>query len=160
MEDRIVEFSATIVREIYSNIDYRICAVQIVDTDDIVHKNKYGNVSIKGEFPELMDVANYEIIAKETQDKYGIGYEVLSITTALPEGYEACNMYLQEGFATARQAEILLNAYPNIIDMILNNEHVDLTKTKGIKQKTFDKIKWKDFRKIRNYKHSKTVIRI
>lgn len=53
----------------------------------------------------------------------------------------------QENFLKAiltdRQTKILLKSYPNIVDDILKNKPIDLKKTKGIKEATFNKIKEK-----------------
>lgn len=69
-------------------------------------------------------------------------YEVVSIQLNKPDSIEQQADFLK-CIVTENQANILLEAYPNIVDMIINEEEVDLSKTKGIKQFTFDKIKEK-----------------
>jgi len=48
-----------------------------------------------------------------------------------------------ESIATYRETKLLLEAYPNLVDMILNDEVVDVSGIKGIGDKTMDKIKTK-----------------
>lgn len=44
---------------------------------------------------------------------------------------------------TENQANVLCNAYPDIVDMVINNRlnNIDLSKTPGIKEYTFEVIK-------------------
>lgn len=86
----------------------------------------------------------YSITAKETHSKYGYAYDVINIKRERPNSALDMSIFLQE-ILTPNQAEVLYNAYPNIVDLVVNNEtdKIDLSKTKGIKEKTFEIIKKK-----------------
>jgi exodeoxyribonuclease V alpha subunit len=66
-------------------------------------------------------------------------YEVVKIIPEAPNSLEAQEKFLK-CIITETQANTLLSVYPNIVEMIMNNEPIDLSKTKGIKEYTFDKI--------------------
>lgn len=86
----------------------------------------------------------YTVKAKEISDKYGVGYEVINIKREKPTTLDATRNFLYE-ILTPNQTDTLLEAYPDIVDRIMNNrlDDVDLNKTKGIKDYTFNVIKQK-----------------
>ena len=86
----------------------------------------------------------YIVKAKEISDKYGVGYEVINIKREKPTTLAATRNFLYE-ILTPNQTDTLLEAYPDIVDRIMNNrlDDIDLNKTKGIKDYTFNVIKQK-----------------
>lgn len=86
----------------------------------------------------------YTVKAKEISDKYGVGYEIINIKREKPTTLAATRNFLYE-ILTPNQTDTLLEAYPDIVDRIMNNrlDDVDLNKTKGIKDYTFNVIKQK-----------------
>lgn len=86
----------------------------------------------------------YIVKAKEISDKYGVGYEVINIKREKPTTLDATRNFLYE-ILTPNQTDTLLEAYPDIVDRIMNNrlDDIDLNKTKGIKDYTFNVIKQK-----------------
>ena len=119
------------------------CSVNSFDYPDI-HIGKYGTCSIKGNFQELNLGVEYMVKAKEVSDKYGIGYNVININRDKPRTLAETRTFLYE-ILTENQADTLLSVYPDIVDRIMNNrlEDIDLNKTKGIKEYTFNVIKRK-----------------
>ena len=105
---------------------------------------KYGTCTIKGNVQELNLGVEYTVKAKEISDKYGVGYEVINIKREKPTTLAATRNFLYE-ILTPNQTDTLLEAYPDIVDRIMNNrlDDVDLNKTKGIKDYTFNVIKQK-----------------
>ena len=105
---------------------------------------KYGTATIKGNVQELNLGVEYTVKAKEISDKYGVGYEVINIKREKPTTLAATRNFLYE-ILTPNQTDTLLEAYPDIVDRIINNrlDDVDLNKTKGIKDYTFNVIKQK-----------------
>ena len=105
---------------------------------------KYGTATIKGNVQELNLGVEYTVKAKEISDKYGVGYEVINIKREKPTTLAATRNFLYE-ILTPNQTDTLLDAYPDIVDRIMNNrlDDVDLNKTKGIKDYTFNVIKQK-----------------
>ena len=93
---------------------------------------------------ELNLGVEYTVKAKEISDKYGVGYEVINIKREKPTTLAATRNFLYE-ILTPNQTDTLLEAYPDIVDRIMNNrlDDVDLNKTKGIKDYTFNVIKQK-----------------
>ena len=93
---------------------------------------------------ELNLGVEYTVKAKEISDKYGVGYEVINIKREKPTTLAATRNFLYE-ILTPNQTDTLLEAYPDIVDRIINNrlDDVDLNKTKGIKDYTFNVIKQK-----------------
>lgn len=143
--DNIVKFDGYLERIVYENNDYKILAFN-VDKDRYpnIKINKYKNVSIVGEIPKIEHDVRYKIQAVEEESKYGASYKVMSIMADKPIGFDETYNFLQE-ILTYNQAKELYKEYPNIVDAIIDNPNieVDLSKTKGIKEKTFKKIKEK-----------------
>ena len=105
---------------------------------------KYGTCTIKGNVQELNLGVEYTVKAKEISDKYGVGYEVINIKREKPTTLATTRNFLYE-ILTPNQTDTLLEVYPDIVDRIMNNrlDDVDLNKTKGIKDYTFNVIKQK-----------------
>ena len=106
--------------------------------------NKYDNITIKGDFQELIIGLEYDVTAEETKDKYGISYIVKNIRQPKPNTLESSRQFLYE-VITPSQADTLLSVYPDIIDRIIKNrlDDIDLNKTYNIKDYTFNVIKRK-----------------
>ena len=109
-----------------------------------IQVSKYGTATIKGNVQELNLGVEYTVKAKEISDKYGVGYEVINIKREKPTTLAATRNFLYE-ILTPNQTDTLLEAYPDIVDRIMNNrlDDIDLNKTKGIKDYTFNVIKQK-----------------
>ena len=143
--DKTVEFRCVPERLVFNSDEFKIygCSVNSFDYPDI-HIGKYGTCSIKGNFQELNLGVEYTVRAKEVSDKYGIGYNVININREKPKTLAETRTFLYE-ILTENQTDTLLSVYPDIVDRIMNNrlEDIDLNKTKGIKEYTFDVIKRK-----------------
>ncbi len=138
-----LEFTCEIEREVYNSPDYKIYGAY-VDTIKFpfVELNKYGNVTLVGNLHDLMEGITYHVKAQAKTGKYGISYEVLNIRRDLPKDKTETTKFLRE-ILTPNQADVLIDAYPNIVQKIMNNDlsDVDLSKTKGIKEYTFNVIR-------------------
>ena len=143
--DKIVDFKCTPERLVFNSEEYKIygCSVNSFEYPDI-QIGKYGTCTVKGNVQELNLGVEYMVKAKEISDKYGIGYEVINIKREKPTTLAATRNFLYE-ILTPNQTDTLLEAYPDIVDRIMNNrlDDVDLNKTKGIKNYTFNVIKQK-----------------
>ena len=105
--------------------------------------NKLLHVSnLVGKMQRLSIGAEYECEAKMSfNNKYNnYQYEVVSIKLSKPDTLEKQKAFLK-CIITEKQTEALLEAYPNIIELVMEDKPVDLSKVKGIKDKTFEKIK-------------------
>lgn len=146
----MIKFKAKVATEVYSNENFKIYGMKVNTEDknyDKLKFNKYGTVTIVGDLPELEYDVEYVI---EGEEKYNskfksYQYENIKIHREKPTDLQSARTFL-ESIITKRQADILLEVYPDIVDRIINNKEVDLTLTKGIKEITFKKIKEKVIR--------------
>lgn len=156
MENNIAEFKCVPERAVYISDGFKIygCSINSFEYPDI-KINKYNCATIKGNLSELNLGVDYLVKAKEVSDAHGIGYEVINIKREKPTTLAATRNFLYE-ILTPNQTDVLLEAYPDIVDRIMNNklEDVDLSKTKGIKDYTFNVIKAKV---IENFKLAEIV---
>ena len=140
-----MNFKCTPERLVYNSDEYKIygCSVNSFEYPQI-QIGKYGTATIKGNVQELNLGVEYTVKAKEISDKYGVGYEVINIKREKPTTLAATRNFLYE-ILTPNQTDTLLEAYPDIVDRIMNNrlDDIDLNKTKGIKDYTFNVIKQK-----------------
>lgn len=144
-KEKEYKFSGRVARCIYDTEDYRIFAIDVDSTKyPDVKKNKYKNVQILGELPELTIGVEYDITAVEQNSKYGISYKVLNIKRDSPTTAEDMYIFLSE-ILTPNQASVLWEHYPDIVQRVKENrlDDIDLNKLKGIKEYTFNKIKQK-----------------
>lgn len=144
-KEKQYEFVGRVVRSIYDSADFRVYALD-VDTKKHpdVKKNRYDNVSISGEIPELTLGTQYEITATETESKYGVSYKILNIKRDEPKSEEDTKIFLEE-ILTSNQADVLYENYPDIVRRVKEDDldDVDLSKLYGIGDKTFERIKKK-----------------
>lgn len=142
-EQKQYKFKGVIVRCNYNTPDYKIYAVDVDKKvyPDIKH-NKYGNVGILGELSDLTLGVEYEITAEEQVNKYGTSYKVINIKRDMPTTIEGTYIFLSE-ILTDNQARVLVENYPDIIQKVKDNnlDDIDLSKLKGIGEKTFQNIK-------------------
>lgn len=137
------KFKGIIERCIYDTPDFKIYAVA-VDKKQYpeLKQNKYNNISITGELSSLTLGVEYEITAEEQLNKYGVSYKVINIKRDIPTTTEGTYAFLSE-ILTFNQASVLVEHYPDIIQKVKDNDldDVDLSKLKGIGEKTFEIIK-------------------
>jgi exodeoxyribonuclease V alpha subunit len=138
----LLRFEVVPIREVYNSEDFKVYGC--ISSSPETKKNKYGNVSIVGDFQRLTLGVKYKVRANEVNGKNGYSYEVEYIGRDFPENTVDVKEFLSE-ILTAKQAETLFKAYPDILVRIMkdNTDDIDFTKTRGIKEKTFEKIKKK-----------------
>ena len=130
------------VRKVYDDEDYKIYGLDVSREEyPDIKRNKFKNVTLTGALPELSEGISYEITAIEEQTKYGYSYKVVNIRqNKLRDSYDMY-LFLKE-ILTENQAIQLWEYYPDIVQRVKENrlDDVDLSKLKGIKEKTFAKI--------------------
>lgn len=143
--DKIIDFKCVPERLVYNSDEYKIygCSLNSFEYPNI-EVSKYGTATIKGNIQELNLGVEYMVKAKEIVDRYGTGYEVINIKREKPTTLASTRTFLYE-ILTTTQADTLLSVYPDIVDRIMNDrlDDIDLNKTKGIKDYTFNVIKQK-----------------
>ena len=143
MDNKQYKFKGVVIRCTYNTPDYKIYAIDVNKKDyPDIKQNKYNNVSILGELSDLTLGVEYEITAEEQTNKYGTSYKVVNIKRDLPTTTEGTYLFLSE-ILTENQAKVLVDNYPDIIQKVKDNDldDIDLSKLKGIGEKTFEKIK-------------------
>lgn len=141
--EKEVLFKGKVVNQILNSGEYKIYAL---DVDKKLYPDikfsKYDNAVICGEIHELGIGIEYEVRAVEQSTKYGYSYKVLNIRRDKPRSAADMYVFLQE-ILSLNQAETLYNAYPDIVDRVMQNrlEDIDFSKLKGIKEHTFNIIK-------------------
>ncbi|OSA95668.1 UNVERIFIED_ORG: hypothetical protein B2H93_04405 [Clostridium botulinum] len=157
MNNNIYKFKGTAEFEkFYSDNGSFYGAYNISTQEKIPHSKEYKGFSIDGESNKKYFVnfagkmqrlylgCEYEIEAcVDFNEKYHCWqYTPITIKTIKPSTIEESKKFLNS-ILHESQTDVLLKSYPNIIDIVLKNEKIDLSKTKGIKEKTFNKIKEK-----------------
>jgi exodeoxyribonuclease V alpha subunit len=101
---------------------------------------------IAGRTQRLTLGTEYDVKAKvEYSKKYkNYNYSPISVSQELPKTLDEQKKFLQS-VCTPLQAEVLLEQYPDVVQMIVDGKEneIDLNKTKGIKEATFENIKSK-----------------
>lgn len=105
--------------------------------------NKFYNISIQGNSRELREDKKYTVLLEGvyTHEKYGEYYKIVNVEADKLNTIEEQDAFLTSVISN-KQFKVLKKAYPNhkIVDLIMNDE-VDISRTKGIKEKTLEKIK-------------------
>ena len=143
MDNKQYKFKGIIEKCVYNTPDFKIYAVNVDKSKyPELKQNKYNNISITGEIPDLTLGVEYEIAAEEQSNKYGVSYKVVNLRRDIPTTVEGSYLFLSE-ILTENQARVLVDNYPNIIQMVKDDDldSIDLSKLKGIGEKTFNVIK-------------------
>lgn len=149
---KIFEFEMKPIRELYYN-EQNFYSISVIELDEELpgtEKDKINNkytTKLVGRSVPLSTSSKYKVTAKFIfNEKYGYQYEIVSIKPIVSEESQSTlnNSYLQ-AIITPNQYETLNNAYPNIVQNLLDdpNFEPDYRKLKGIKQKSWEKIREK-----------------
>lgn len=140
-----------VVKERFFKMDgtnmFGIYIVREVDSNGHtpLETNVKGEATIKGSTRRLSEGENYRIEVGNVQNdkRWGAQYEISSVEQEKLDTIASQDAYLKS-IITERQFDIIKSAYPNckLVDLISNDE-VDLSKLKGIKEKTMESIKEK-----------------
>lgn len=144
----IINFDCVAEKNLFFKESYKIYSVK-VDKEkypDIVLDPIYHTAKIVGGNIYELDIGKtYHVSATpQSSPKYGISYEVISITGDEPKTESDIRSFLMT-VLTYNQAQQIIQHYPNIIDLIKEgrDSEIDLNKLKGIGEKTFESIKKK-----------------
>lgn len=136
-----IQIEGFIGKMIYGNSDFKIYSFYPTPETigNVSVNDKYKNISISGTLPTLLEKVKYKVSVEEANGKYPNSYTVLSISSDAPKDGDFKDKFLAS-VVTDRQYETLKSAYPNIVDMIVNNEPIDVSKLHGIGDKILTKI--------------------
>lgn len=142
----IYKFKATPTDVRYYN-EQSTWGCYIFSTTDDIPQVKSGINGIKigtlaGRMQMLTLGVEYEITASlEYNQKYkSYNYNPKTVLAVKPKTLQQQAAFLQT-LVTKTQAENILNAYPNVIDDVINNKEIDTGKIKGVGEKTWQNIK-------------------
>lgn len=113
---------------------------RFLSADDVITEQI---VTVVGNMQHLSIGAEYEFIATpEYNQKYDMWqYKPLSVMSLIPKTEEATKTFLM-AILTEGQASTLLNVYPDIVNQVIAGEDdVDVSKLRGIGEKTWEKIR-------------------
>lgn len=143
MREEEVKFKCGILRNVFSTEDFKIYAVSVDEKNyPDIKRNPRGDVTIKGELPELNIHGEYEVTAVENNDsRYGYSYTVSVIRRNIPLTPEATKKFLHE-ILTDAQADTLYDNYPNILQLVKDGRtgEIDVKKLYGIGDKTIGRV--------------------
>lgn len=99
---------------------------------------------IAGQTGRLELGVEYNVEAKlEYNNKYrNWQYTPQKVIPIIPADEQKIRKFLNS-IITTNQTDALLEVHPNIVDMVVSGQEVDLTNVKGVKEKTFSKIQEK-----------------
>lgn len=145
------EFTITPIHELYysEETDFGVYKFSTIDEQPFTQaiRDFEGNVKYSGDMAgitgKLEYGANYKVLARvEMNKKYNkMQYTPLEISVVKPTTIEESRIFIKACGLSDKQADNLLSAYPDAIDKIINEDEIDLTKVKGIKEVTFGKLK-------------------
>ena len=145
----MLNFKCKILHEVYYN-DSSDWGVYNVGTETKIEGSVYNpliklyNIKIVGVTGRLNIDCEYQITGEyEVNAKYkSCQYKVIDIVPLMPTSKKDAEIFLKS-ILTQNQTDILLQAYPNIVNDIIAdcNYTIDYNKTKGIKETTYNKIK-------------------
>ena len=138
-----VTFDCQLEKCLFQKDGYYIYAMKIdqFKYPDIV-VSKYGTTTILGNnLYELEYKQLYHVIAEPKDTKYGISYEVVSISFDQPQTEDDVRNYLMT-VLTKNQAEQIMKHYPNIMDLVAQDrvDEIDISKLKYINQNSLKNI--------------------
>lgn len=111
--------------------------------DKVILDSNWGNICISGQLPDLYEEIEYivqvEYIKKGSYNNY-IVHKIKKVNNII--NLESTEIFLR-AILTKNQVNELLREYPDIIERVINNKSIDLSKTKGIKDKIFKVVKRK-----------------
>ena len=154
---RVIIFKCIPTRKSFGNNENEYKMYTCKSKDKNVKYNSYDSITIKGNIYELPIGVEHKVTAEEDfSSQYKYSYKIKSIEREIPNDARSTRMFLNE-ILTSNQVDVLMDVYPDIVDRVMEDrlEDVDLSKTKGIKEYTFNVIKEKI---IENFAISRAII--
>lgn len=145
------EFLMTPSNERYYSNETYYGVYEFSTKDKIPHTEKYDFLEDKVNIGMLAGITgkleygvDYKVSAQlEYNQKYkNWQYKPAEIIPIVPTEESQSRKFLKS-IISDKQTEALMEKYPDIIDRVINKQDIDLTGIKGIREKTFEKIKAK-----------------
>ena len=142
----MITIEGIVGKKIYENGDFKIYSFTPQDKykDKVILNPKYGNMSISGIMPDLVEENLYKVDLEYSKKGKYDNYEVKRIHNSNDGNVDSnTTSKFIYSICTKKQGDELLKHYPDIVNMIIKNKPVDLKILYGIKEKTFNIIKRK-----------------
>lgn len=139
-----IKTSIKIIKTVFAKDSFRILAFAPTESCRDIELNKYGNATIKGEYPFLEDGKEYKDVELDviSRDNYGTAYKIVNINL---DNIDIAKLSRDEKYSILRTittsdaiANNIINAYPNFIELVVNKsdeelkELIDLKNIKGV----------------------------
>ena len=139
----ITIFKGTVKKAFCEKPSFKSYSVSVdeIEQGTIIKHPIYNTVTIKGDFQELTLGSQYEIETEyEGENQYGNQYKVIRVSIERPTTPQQVQSFLSE-FISVKRAEEIVRVYPNIIEIVLQGEPIDVSKLSGIGEKSIQSIK-------------------
>lgn len=141
---KIVEFKGIVVANPWNSENYKVYGLSVdINKYPDIKLNKYSNVSVTGNLPNLEEGIEYSVKAIESKGKHGYEYKFLNIRRDIPKTIESTKLFLMQVLESEQQVNEIIREYPDIIDRVINNnlQDIDLGKLYNIGEYRFNVIK-------------------
>lgn len=108
--------------------------------DMVVLDKKYGTIVITGIMPDLIPGMQYKIDVEYSQRGQYHNYEFKKVYVDNGEYTPETSIIFLKEMTSENRAKILVDAYPDIIDRMINDKPIDISKLRGIGKTSLDKI--------------------
>jgi len=140
----MLKVKAIVQKFLFSNEDFKIMSCKLVEENENILINDWGNFIVTGSAPWVSEGKTYEMeVEPTTHPKYGMQYKLvklpqyddISINTLTPEQ----ELDLLMVITTPMQAKNINKAYPNFVRLILQNkeDEIDLSKIYNVGEAYF-----------------------
>jgi len=149
MEEKIILVKGRVQRELFYNEESSF-GVYLFYTEDYVEssglqkqdftKRRFGTISGNVQRLNIGSVYNMELSETYNRKYDQVQFSPIKVYEKIPNTLAEKYIFL-ESILTKNQAETLLEAYPEIIQDIIDNKEVDISGLKNISESRFDRIK-------------------
>ena len=133
-----IKISCKIVKEVFKRNSYCVFGCILLKPNEKIKLTSFGNFTITGDLSYLTEGSEYEMIVKEgVTNKYGTQYEVVevpSLASEIDDLTPTMELKILSEITTENQAKNIHEAYPNFIQMVLDNrvEEIEVSKIRNV----------------------------
>lgn len=140
-ENSFITIRGRVVKTLWDkNNSYGYGVSPTKETEKLVELNKYQSITVKTFGTPLSYGIEYNLVLEEQEkNKYGVSYQLVDCFMDLPTDRDDVIEFLTL-CTSYTNAVNLVNKYPNILQKIQDDEPIDVSDIKGIKDKTLEKI--------------------
>ena len=103
---KIVEFKGVVVANPWNSENYKVYGLSVdINKYPDIKLNKYSNVSVTGNLPNLEEGIEYSVKAIESKGKHGYEYKFLNIRRDIPKTIESTKLFLMQVLESEQQVK-------------------------------------------------------